>query len=62
MVQGKPATDATIAANRRVLEELDFTDTSSFNDAQRGFIATIAPIRIAHDKACLLYTSDAADE
>ena len=51
MVQGKPATDATIAANRGVLEELDFTDTSSFNDAQRGFIATIDPIRIAHDKA-----------
>ena len=43
MVQGKPATDATIAANRGVLEELDFTDTSSFNDAQRGFIATIDP-------------------
>ena len=51
MVDSKPATDATIAANRHVLEELDFTDTASFENAQRGFIATIDPIKIAHNEA-----------
>ena len=51
MVDSKPATDATIAANRHVLEELDFTDRASFENAQRGFIATIDPIKIAHNEA-----------
>ena len=46
MVDSKPATDATIAANRDILEELDFTDRASFENAQRGFIATIDPIKI----------------
>ena len=51
MVDSKPATDATIAANRDILEELDFTDRASFENAQRGFIATIDPIKIAHNEA-----------
>ena len=51
MVDSKPATDATIAANRHVLEKLDFTDTASFENAQRGFIASIDPMKIAHNDA-----------
>ena len=51
MVDSKPATDATIAANRHVLEKLDFTDTASFENAQRGFIASINPMKIAHHEA-----------
>ena len=51
MADSKPATAATIAANRAVLEELDFTNTSSFDDAQRGFIASIEPLKIAHNEA-----------
>ncbi len=51
MADGKPATAATIAANRAVLQELDFTNTSSFDDARRGFIASIEPIKIAHNEA-----------
>ncbi len=46
----KLASDATIAKNRAVLSELDFTDQRCFEDAQRGFIATLDPIIIAHDR------------
>lgn len=31
----------TIEANRRVAQELDFANTQDYNDAQRGFIATL---------------------
>lgn len=44
--QPKPATEHTIAANRSVLETLPFSDTRSFENAIRGFIATLEPLRI----------------
>jgi alkyl sulfatase BDS1-like metallo-beta-lactamase superfamily hydrolase len=45
----KPATEATKAVNAAFLERLDFTDRKSFDDASRGFIATLDPISIPHD-------------
>jgi len=33
-----PATEATVAANRRVLGTLPFTDQADFEDARRGFV------------------------
>ncbi|MCL1692234.1 MAG: MBL fold metallo-hydrolase, partial [Actinomycetia bacterium] len=38
---GKHATGATRDAQRRVLNELDFSDRQSFEDATKGFIAPL---------------------
>ena len=35
------ATDTTARLNSAVLAELDFTDTEDFDDAMRGFVATV---------------------
>jgi hypothetical protein len=37
----KPATEHTKAANRKVLESLDFNDRRDFEDARRGFVAEL---------------------
>ena len=42
----KPAHPATISQQKTVLQELDFSDRSDFEDAQHGFIATIPDARI----------------
>ena len=47
----EPATEHTRAANRAVLDELPFGDRRSFDNAGRGFIATLEPLTIAHDHA-----------
>jgi alkyl sulfatase BDS1-like metallo-beta-lactamase superfamily hydrolase len=39
-------TEATLAANRAVLEELDFSDRQDFEDARRGLIAADPDLRI----------------
>ena len=39
-------TEATIAANRAVLEALDFTDRQDFEDATRGLIASDPALRV----------------
>jgi alkyl sulfatase BDS1-like metallo-beta-lactamase superfamily hydrolase len=44
--ESKPATDPTRSANTRVLEQLPFGDRQSFEDAARGFIATLDPLTI----------------
>lgn len=44
----KPATDATRRSHARFREMLDFEDRRSFEDARRGFIATLDPMTIAH--------------
>ncbi len=51
MRQPKPATAATRAVNESFLERLDFSDTQSFEDAKRGFIASLDPMTIPHDNA-----------
>ena len=49
LVPPKPATAATIAANKAVLSALPFNDKSDFEDAQRGFIAAPSILQIAKD-------------
>ena len=36
------ATEATTTANRRILDELPFSDRQDFEDASRGFVAPLA--------------------
>ena len=46
LAQPKPATEHTKQAQARVRGELNFANRQSFDDAQRGFIASINPITI----------------
>ena len=46
----KPATATTRAVQQSFKDKLDFSNRQSFEDAKRGFIATIDPITIAHDR------------
>jgi len=48
-VPSKPATAATQAANQRVQQTLPFADKADFEDAQRGFIATVPTLTIKGD-------------
>jgi alkyl sulfatase BDS1-like metallo-beta-lactamase superfamily hydrolase len=48
-VPSKPATAATQAANERVQQTLPFADKADFEDAQRGFIATVPTLTIKGD-------------
>ncbi len=48
--QAKPATDATRKVQDAFKEKLDFSDRRSFNDAEKGFIASISPMTIQHDR------------
>jgi alkyl sulfatase BDS1-like metallo-beta-lactamase superfamily hydrolase len=43
---GAAASAATVAANRKVAEELPLADPQDFEDARRGFIATDNPLVI----------------
>jgi alkyl sulfatase BDS1-like metallo-beta-lactamase superfamily hydrolase len=49
MRAAKPATEATKAVNAAFKDRLDFSDRQSFKDAERGFIASLDPMTIAHD-------------
>lgn len=46
----KPATNTTINVNQSFRDKLDFSDRQSFEDASRGFIATLDPMTIPHDR------------
>ena len=46
----KPAHPATISQQQTVLQELDFSDRSDFDDARHGFIATIPDARIENER------------
>lgn len=48
-VTPKPATDATKKINQAFVDKLNFSDRRSFENAQKGFIATLNPITIPHD-------------
>lgn len=39
--QSKPASDATKAANAKILKELPFSDKTDFENAKRGLIAPL---------------------
>lgn len=45
----KPAHPATLASHARVRAELDFSDRQDFDDARRGFVATLPDAHIASD-------------
>ena len=47
----KPATHATRAVQQSFRDKLDFSDRRSFEDAERGFIASLSPMTIQHDRA-----------
>src|SRR5437870_10080165 len=44
-----PAHRCTIEAHARLRAELDFTDTRDFDDAKRGFVATLPDAHIVAD-------------
>ena len=46
----KPATEATRAVQQSFRDKLNFADRQSFHDAERGFIASLDPMTISHDK------------
>jgi len=45
----KPAHRSTVSANARLASELDFSDRQDFDDARRGFVATLPDAHIAAD-------------
>lgn len=46
----KPATEATKKVQADIQSKLNFDDRQSFADASRGFIASISPMKIDHDR------------
>lgn len=50
LAASKSASDTTQRANASMLDQLDFSDRQSFDDASRGFIATLDPMTIPHDR------------
>ncbi len=53
--QPKPASEHTKTANRAVQSALPFGDRTSFDDAARGFIATLEPLTIQRDNGQVTY-------
>ncbi len=47
----KPATEATKRSQQSFRNKLNFEDQQSFADAKRGFIASLSPLTIAHDRS-----------
>ncbi len=47
----KPATEATKKVQQSFKDKLNFEDRQSFADAERGFIASLTPLTIAHDRS-----------
>jgi alkyl sulfatase BDS1-like metallo-beta-lactamase superfamily hydrolase len=52
----KPASAHTCDANRRCCAALDFTDRRDFDDARRGFIATLPAVEIKDERGGLVWT------
>lgn len=55
----KPAHPATLAAQERVHAALDFSDEADFQEARRGFIATLPDAHIASDKGGVAWSMKA---
>lgn len=55
LAQPKPATEHTSQAQERVRQALDFNDRQSFEDAKRGFIASLDPITIQRPDGHVTY-------
>ena len=52
----RDASEATAAANARLLQELPFADTRDFDDARRGFIASLPGARIDDSQGRVVWT------
>ncbi|HIG39895.1 MAG: alkyl sulfatase dimerization domain-containing protein [bacterium] len=48
--QAKPATARTQTINQSFRDKLNFEDRRSFDNAKKGFIATLSPMTISHDR------------
>ncbi len=55
LAAAKAASQHTVDANKAILSELPFTDRRSFENAQRGFIATLDPLTITRDNGNVSY-------
>ena len=51
----KPASEHTQKAQARVREQLNFADRQSFEDARKGFIATLEPLTLRRDDGRITY-------
>ena len=51
----KPASQHTQRAQAKVREELNFDDRQSFEDARKGFIATIKPLTLHSEGGQITY-------
>lgn len=54
----KPATEYTRTANRALLKELPFEDRTAFEQAERGFIATLSPLDIRTQDGKVAYDGE----
>ncbi|MFW0793247.1 alkyl sulfatase dimerization domain-containing protein [Gordonia sp. CPCC 205515] len=54
----KPASSYTVAANQAVLEHLPFEDRRAYDDAHRGFIATLDSMVITDDTGRVVWDLD----
>jgi alkyl sulfatase BDS1-like metallo-beta-lactamase superfamily hydrolase len=59
--QPKPATEHTSQAQARVQSTLNFSDRQSFEDAKRGFIASLDPITIRRPDGHVTYDLEELD-
>ena len=59
--KGKPPSEHTLKILNEARETMPFEDTRDFDEARKGFIAPLNSGVVMAD-ACLLYTSDAADD
>lgn len=53
--EAKPATEATIAANKALADYLDFDDKQDFEDAQKGLIDAPETLTIKNDKGDVVW-------
>ncbi len=55
-IEPKPATEITSSVNAKLLAQLPFSDTQDFDDAQRGFIATLPEVIIKAANGYTVYS------
>lgn len=55
LAQPKPASEHTLAHHQHVLDTLPFHDRQSFEDAEKGFIASLEPLRIQRENGRTAY-------
>lgn len=61
LADSNPASDATRHANAAALEQLDFADRQSFEDARRGFIASMSEDQLVDAQGNTVWSTRAYD-